>query len=282
MNLTRRVRGSLTSKRASHWIHRPWFINTLAAMIVLGIWQYLSTLNARVPSIEDVVSFMIVEGRGDSHGGVAHGELWPPLAISMQRFGIGLAIGLPIGSFCGLLMGVSVRLRALLNDSVLVLLALPAVVWAFAASLWFGFGSTAPIVAVALTAVPFMALNLRSGLTMIDPALTEMSQSFRVPTKRRFLHLWSGSAFPNAVSGVRMAFMTSWNSLLIVEWFGATSGVGWRARFWYDALRFPGFVGWILVFVVIITSFDWLVLRRLERRSVRWRSQPTLTFAENN
>ena len=268
--------------RSSRWTRRPWFINVLAIAILLGIWQYLTGINDRVPPIEDVGAFLVDEIRGASHGGAISGEFWSPLTVSLQRYAIGLAIGIPLGAILGLLIGASRRFHALLNDTVLVLLVLPSVVWAFAASLWFGFGSTAPVVAVVLTAVPFMAFNLRTGVATIDAGLTEMSHSFRVPAKRRIVHLSLGGALPSAVTGTRLAFMTSWNSLLIVEWFGATSGVGWRARFWYDALRFPGFVAWIFLFVVIISLLDWLVLRRLERRSVRWQQQPTLTFAESD
>ena len=266
--------------RTAHWARRPWFINALAVAILLGIWQYLTTINDRVPGIDQVVSFLGVElGRG-SHGGMIRGEFWSPLLISLQRYGIGLGIGIPLGALLGLLIGGSQRFRSVLNDTVLVLLVLPSVVWAFAASLWFGFGSTAPVVAVVLTAVPFMAFNLSSGIRALDPGLSLMSDAFRVPRMRRATHLLVGGALSSAVTGVRLAFMTSWNSLLIVEWFGTTSGVGWRARFWYDALRFPGFVAWILLFVVFITLLDWLVLRRLERISARWQQQPTLTFAE--
>ena len=266
--------------RKTHWTRRTWFINALAVAILLGIWQYLTTINDRVPGIDQVVSFLGVELRSGSHGGMIRGEFWAPLSISLQRYGIGLAIGIPLGALLGLLIGGSRRFRSVLNDTVLVLLVLPSVVWAFAASLWFGFGSTAPVVAVVLTAVPFMAFNLSSGIRALDPGLSVMSDAFRVPRIRRATHLLVGGALSSAVTGMRLAFMTSWNSLLIVEWFGATSGVGWRARFWYDALRFPGFVAWILLFVVFITLLDWLVLRRLERISARWQQQPTLTFAE--
>lgn len=266
--------------RSAHWTRRPWFINLLAIAILLGIWQYLTTINDRVPSVDEVVQFLGVELGGGSHGGMIRGEFWSPLGISLQRYGIGLAVGIPLGALLGLLIGASRRFRSVLNDTVLVLLVLPSVVWAFAASLWFGFGSTAPVVAVVLTAVPFMAFNLSSGIRALDPGLSLMSDAFRVPRMRRAAHLLVGGALSSAVTGVRLAFMTSWNSLLIVEWFGATSGVGWRARFWYDALRFPGFVAWILLFVVFITLLDWLVLRRLERISARWQQQPTLTFAE--
>ena len=266
--------------RAKHWARRPWFVNALAVAILLGIWQYLTSVNGRVPAVNEVVTFLGVELGGGSHGGMLRGEFWPALGTSLQRYGIGLAAGIPLGAVVGLLIGGSRRLRSVLSDTVLVLLVLPSVVWAFAASLWFGFGSTAPIVAVVLTAVPFMAFNLSSGIRALDPGLSLMSDAFRVPRMRRAAHLLVGGALPSAVSGVRLAFMTSWNSLLIVEWFGATSGVGWRARFWYESLRFEGFVAWILLFVVFITLLDWLVLRRLERRSARWQQQPTLTFAE--
>ena len=269
-------------RRTTHWTRRPWFINALAVAILVGIWQYLTTINERVPGVDEVISFLGVELRGGSHGGMTRGEFWAPLVISLQRYGIGLIIGIPLGALLGLLIGASRRFRSVLNDTVLVLLVLPTVVWAFAASLWFGFGSTAPVVAVVLTAVPFMAFNLSSGIRALDPGLGQMSDAFRVPRMRRATHLLVGGAMSSAVTGVRLAFMTSWNSLLIVEWFGATSGVGWRARFWYDALRFPGFVAWILLFVVFITLLDWLVLRRLERVSARWQQQPTLTFAESD
>ncbi len=266
--------------QAVHWTRKPWFINALAVAILLVVWQYLYSVNERVPSIDEVVSFLGVELGGGSHGGVSRGEFWGPLSISLQRYVIGLAIGVPVGGLLGLLIGGSRRFRSVLNDTVLVLLVLPSVVWAFAASLWFGIGSTAPVVAVVLTAVPFMAVNLSSGIRGLDPGLALMSDAFRVPRLRRATHLLVGGALSNAVTGVRLAFMTSWNSLLIVEWFGTASGVGWRAKHWYDAQRFEGFVAWILLFVVFITLLDWLVLRRLEHRSTRWQQQPTLTFAE--
>lgn len=268
--------------RPARWNHKPWFIHGFAALILLVLWQYLTMRNDRVPALDEVLAFLQTELTGGSHGGAISGEFWSPLSVSLARYAAGLAIGLPLGVVLGLLIGASRRLGAVFTDTVLVLLVLPSVVWAFVASLWFGFGSTAPIVAVVLTAVPFVAFNLKSGIDSVDAAMTEMSRSFRVPAGRRVMHLLLGGALPSLVTGVRLAFMTSWNSLLIVEWFGATAGVGWRARFWYDALRFPGFVAWMLLFIVIITLLDWLVLRRWERHAARWQMQPTLTFAEGD
>lgn len=262
-------------------LRRPWVVQLIAVLILLAIWQYLTVASGRVPSIEKVVSFMLTEISGGSHGGMLNGEFWGPLGLSLQRYAIGLSIGIPAGVALGLLLGTSGWVRGLLNDTTLVLLALPAVVWAFLASLWFGLTSTAPIVAVVLTAIPFVAVNLSSGVRGIDPALVEMSKSYKVSRRHRIVDLLLGGTLPSAFTGVRLAFTTGWNSLLIVEWFGATDGVGWRARFWYDALRYAGFVGWVFLFVILITVLDRLVLRRLERHAFQWNQKPTLTFAED-
>ena len=262
-------------------LRRPWVVQLIAFLVLLAVWQYLTVPSDRVPSIEQVVSFMWTEITGGSHGGMLLGEFWGPLGLSLQRYAIGLAIGIPAGAVLGLLIGASSWVRGLLNDTTLVLLALPAVVWAFLASLWFGLTSTAPIVAVVLTVIPFVAINISSGVRSIDPALIEMSKSYKVPRRNQIVDLLVGGTLPNAFTGVRLAFTTGWNSLLIVEWFGATEGVGWRARFWYDALRYPGFVGWVFLFVILITVLDRLVLRRLERQAFQWNQTPTLTFAED-
>ena len=263
-------------------LRRPWVVQLTAFAVLVAVWQYLNLTSDRVPSIETVVSFMYTEITGGSHGGILVGEFWGPLALSLQRYAIGLAIGIPTGAVLGLMIGSSTWIRGLLNDTMLVLLVLPAVVWAFLASLWFGLTSTAPIVAVVLTVIPFVAVNFSTGVRNIDPALIEMSKSYKVSRRNRIVDLLLGGTLPNAFTSVRVAFTTGWNSLLIVEWFSATAGVGWRARFWYDALRYAGFVGWVFLFVLLITLLDRLVLRRLERHAFEWNQQPTLMFAEES
>jgi NitT/TauT family transport system permease protein len=62
-----------------------------------------------------------------------------------------------------------------------------------------------------------------------------------------------------------------WNAVLLAEWFGSTNGVGWRARFWYDAARYRGFLGWVIVFIIFIFLLDGFVMRPLQRRAFRWR-----------
>lgn len=246
-------------------LRRPWFINLVALGMMLLVWEYIAAVNERVPNIWNVLNFFQTEVTRGSHGGMLRGEFFDPLLLSLQRYGLGLLIGLPLGALIGMLIGVSRWARGLFNDTVLVLLALPSLVWAFLASLWLGISETAPVVAVVLTALPFLAINVGTGVRGIDPALVEMSAAFNATTRNKITTLLVGGALPSIFTGLRLALIGGWNSLLIMEWFGATSGVGWRAHFWWNSQRYPGFVTWILVFVVIIIVLNRLVLTPLER-----------------
>lgn len=257
------IKGQTVRSRAL--LRRPWFVNLLALGVMLAGWEYIAAVNARVPDISSVLAFLGNEISGGSHGGMLRGEFWGPLGLSMRRYGLGLLIGLPLGALIGILIGGSRWARGLLNDTVLVLLALPSLVWAFLASLWLGISETAPVVAVVLTSLPFLAINIGTGVRSIDPALREMSAAFKVSRMHKLSMLLIGGSLPSIFGGLRLALIGGWNSLLIVEWFGSTSGVGWRAHNWWDSQRYAGFVGWILVFVVVIIVVNRFVLTPLER-----------------
>ena len=72
-------------------------------------------------------------------------------------------------------------------------------------------------------------------------------------------------------AGLRFAVIIGWNAVLLVEWFSASEGVGWRSRYWYDENRYKGFVGWVILFIAFIVLLDRLVLVRLQRRAFLWR-----------
>ena len=248
------------------WLRRTITIRLIAVAVVVLVWLYITATNDRMPTINEVLSFLYTEMRGGDHGTMFQADFWGPLSLSLWRYAVGLVIGIPIGAVLGLLIGRSRICRGLFNDTTLVMLALPAVVWAFLATLWFGVTSTAPILAVIATAAPFMAVNVSTGVRDIDHGLLVMSKSFRVTRQREVLDLLVMGALPSAFTGIRLAFVTGWNSLLIVEWFGAASGVGYRARLLYNSPRYDGFVAWILLFVVLITIVDRVALKPMERR----------------
>ncbi len=242
--------------------------------VVIG-WQLLAWLVDRMPAPAETLDFLYRELTGGSHGGVVTGEYLEHLLVTLQRFSIGLLVGFVIGVILGLAIGSIHFVRSLLNDVMLVFLALPAVIWAFLTVMWFGLGWQAPVYTVILSAIPFVAVNVAQGVRAVSPELHRMSDAFEVPRNRRIRNLMLPAIAGYLFTGLRFAVIIGWNAVLLAEWFGAANGVGWRARFWYDAARYRGFLGWVIIFIIFIFILDGLIMRPLQKRAFRWRDGVT-------
>jgi ABC-type nitrate/sulfonate/bicarbonate transport system permease component len=243
-----------------------------ATIAFLVGWQLLTLIAPRVPGPIAVVGFLYIEMTGGSHGGVLRGQFWGHFAATLQRYAVGMFMGFVGGVLVGVLVGSSSLARALINDTVLVLLAMPVFVWAFLTTMWFGIGWQAPTLTVALSALPYVAINVAQGVRAITPDLRTMSTAFGVSRWKRFRHLTIAGIMGYVFAGLRFAMLISWNGVLLSEWFNGQNGVGFRTRYWFDANRYRGFVGWVVSFILFIVLLDRLVLNPLQERSFRWRN----------
>ena len=252
-----------------------WAARVTAYIAFLVIWQLLAVIIPRVPGPIEVFGFIWTEITGGPHGGVLRGQFTRHFVVTLQRFGIGLIIAVIIGTVLGIVIGSTSLARALLNDTILVFLALPAIIWAFLTTMWFGIGPNAPIFTTILSAFPFVTINVAEGVRAVGPELHRMSAAFGVSLQRKMRHMVIPAIMGYLFAGIRFGIIIGWNAVLLSEWFGAAEGVGWRTRFWYDANRYRGFVGWVVIFIVFIVLLDRLVLSRLQKRAFRWRDAQT-------
>lgn len=192
-------------------------------------------------------------------------------SISMQRFLLGMVVSVVLGTLLGLAIGSSRRAADVLGDINLVGLAIPAVIWALLCTMWFGFGDLAPVLTIVLSAVPFVAVNVAAGARAVPAELLSMSSSYGVGGVHRLRHVVLPAVAGYVFAGVRFAVMSGWNGLLLSEWFGSDEGVGFRARYWYDANRMPGFLAWVAFFIIFMIILDRVVLESMSRRVFRWR-----------
>jgi ABC-type nitrate/sulfonate/bicarbonate transport system permease component len=233
-------------------------------VVFLLIWQILSALYDRVPGPVEVVDLLIDEFQ--------RGVVWDNFSVTVDRFFTGLFFALIAGLVLGLLIGMWPLARALLKDTMTVGLAIPAIIWALLTALWFGFNWKAPVLTVALTATPFVAVNVTQGVQAVPRDLMRMSKAFGVPVVRRVRLLVLPFVMDYVFTGLRFGIILGWNGVLLSEWFASTEGVGWQARYWYDANNFTGFVAWVVLFVGFIVIFDRLVLVPIQNRVFRWRT----------
>jgi hypothetical protein len=58
---------------------------------------------------------------------------------------------------------------------------------------------------------------------------------------------------------------------VITEVFASDEGAGWTIKFWYDAHRAHGVIGYALFFILFALFLERTIFERLERRAFKWR-----------
>ncbi|MCT7657027.1 ABC transporter permease [Mycobacterium deserti] len=237
----------------------------LAIKLVTTIWPFAVDV---LPTPLQVVEFMWDEITLKT---VAPYNLYETFAISLQRLAIGMVIALVIGTIIGVAMGLSKAVNAFFNDWVVAILAMPNLAWALFCSLAFGFGDIGPIITVVLTGVPFVIINVREGVRNTPADLFDMARAFDVPRQRVIRHVLIPSLLPFLFAAARYCFALGWKGLVVAEVFGGMDGAGWTIKFWYDAHRAYGVIGYALFFVIFALVFEKFMFDQLSKRMFKWR-----------
>jgi ABC-type nitrate/sulfonate/bicarbonate transport system permease component len=235
--------------------------------VVEAIWPFAVDV---LPQPVEVVTFMWDEITGDT---LAPSNLYETFWISLQRLGVGMAIALVLGTILGLAMGLSSSVNAFFNDWIVAILAMPNLAWALFCSLAFGFGNTGPIIAVVLTGIPFVIINVREGVRNAPRDLFDMAGAFGVSRGHTIRHVLLPSLMPFMFAAARYAFALGWKGLVVAEVFGGQDGAGWTIKFWYDAHRAYAVVGYALFFVIFALLFEKFLFDRLSKRFFKWRPE---------
>jgi NitT/TauT family transport system permease protein len=233
--------------------------------IVTTIWPFAVDV---LPTPGQVFGFMADELRGDT---LAPRNMYETFGISLQRLAIGMLIAMIIGTIIGIAMGLSKGVDAFFNDWVVAILAMPNLAWALFCSLAFGFGDLGPIITVVLTGVPFVIINVREGVRNTPTDLFDMARAFDVPRERVIRQVLIPSLLPFLFAAARYAFALGWKGLVVAEVFGGQDGAGWTIKFWYDAHRAYGVVGYALLFVIFALIFEKFMFDQLSKKLFKWR-----------
>lgn len=267
-----RPRARTFDRRLLGVVRSPRFARLSSWVAFLLVWQVSIPLlpTLLVPTPGEVGEFMWDEVRGET---LAPQTVYEAFGVSLQRLSLGLLIAFAIGIPLGLLMGLSKRANWFAHDFVVVGLAMPSLVWALIAAMWFGFGSTAPLITVVLAAVMFVVINIAEGVRNVPKDLLDMSMAYGVRRLDVIRHVVFPSLMPFFFAALRYALANAWKGLVLAELFASTNGAGWTIKFWYDAHRAQGIIGYALFFMLFALLIERLVFGRLSARVFRWRPQ---------
>jgi NitT/TauT family transport system permease protein len=258
------------SRRLRRIATSPLVARILSLITFLVVWQVSIPLlpTLLVPTPAEVGEFMWNELRGDT---LAPQTVYQAFGTSLGRLSLGLLIAFAIGIPIGLLMGLSKKADWFGHDFVVVGLAMPSLVWALIAAMWFGFGSIAPLITVVLAAWTFVAINVAEGVRNVPKDLLDMGKAYGVSRFDSIRYVIFPSLMPFFFAALRYALANAWKGLVLAELFASTNGAGWTIKFWYDAHRAQGIVGYALFFVIFALIVERLIFGRLSAYVFRWR-----------
>jgi len=261
------------SSRLKRIVKAPRFARILSLVTFLVVWQISIPLlpTLLVPTPAEVGEFMWNEIRGDT---LAPQAVYEAFGTSLGRLSLGLAIAFAIGLPIGLLMGLSKKADWFGHDFVVVGLAMPSLVWALIAAMWFGFGTIAPLITVVLAAWTFVAINVAEGVRNVPKDLLDMGKAYGASRFDSIRFIILPSLMPFFFAALRYALANAWKGLVLAELFASTNGAGWTIKFWYDAHRAQGIIGYALFFVIFALIVERLIFGRLSAYVFRWRPQP--------
>ena len=193
------------------------------------------------------------------------------IGITMVRILAAWAVAMAIGIPVGILMASGRIFNGVLRDWVLIFMALPLVIWALLAVLWFGGSLMAPIVAGAAVAFPFTAVNVYEGVASVDRDMLRMARVYRLPKLVVLRKIMMPSMMPFIFASARQAFAMVWKTIAILEIFGASSGMGWEIEGQYERSSLAGVFVWIITFAAVMMVFELGVFSTFEKRTFRWR-----------
>ena len=264
--------------RIRRFMATPRFARIFSIILFFLAWQFLVPFlpTELIPSPAKVLGFMWDELLGNTLGRTT---VWEAFGISLARLGIGFLLALAVGVPIGLLMGVSRGVENAMHDFVVVGLAMPSLIWALLTGAWFGLPvgspvlSGAPILTVLLAAIPFVIINTFEGVRNVPRELSDMARAYQVPRGKIVRHVVVPSLMPFLFASLRYGLANGWKGVVLAEVFAATSGAGWNIKYWYDAHRAQGVIGYALFFILFALLVERLIFQRLSNRVFKWRPE---------
>ena len=199
-------------------------------------------------------------------------QLWPNVLISLQRVVLGLALGVTIGTLCGLAAGLSRLGEELVDAPLQMLRTLPFLGLLPLLIVWLGIGEGIKIGLVTIGVIFPIYLNLHKGIRGVDPRFRELAQSCGVGRWGLIRRVIIPGALPSFLVGLRFSLGIAWLSLVVAETVNADKGVGYLLMQGQQFLQTNIIVLGLVIYAVLGLLLEGVV-RLLEWRLLPWRRE---------
>jgi NitT/TauT family transport system permease protein len=199
------------------------------------------------------------------------GEIQRNLFITLWRVFAGFVIAEIIGIIIGTAMGLNARLEMLADGWIMILLTIPSLAYCIFALLAFGLSETAMIVAIAATTLPYVVVNIWSGVKAVDAGLLDMARAFRVNRWNTLRKVVLPQITPYIFSSSRYGIGIAWKIAVVVELMGASRGVGYMLNYSFGLFSMTHVLAWTSIVVMVMLFIELVAIRLIEEHVLAWR-----------
>ena len=255
-----------TTVTRSRGVRLGWLRRWVSPAVILVVWQLLSSAGV-IPEQKIAAPLKILATAGDL---VADGTLGAATLVSVQRVGLGFAVGAAIGVTLAVVAGLSRIGEDAVDPPMQMLRTLPHFGLIPLFIVWMGLGETPKIALVAMGVAFPLYLNTSSGIRSIDRKFLEAATTLHLTRWQRIRHVVVPGAVPQALVGLRQSLGVAWLSLIVAETVSASSGLGYMINHAREFLQTDVIVVGLAVYSILGLVTD-AIVRTLERKALSWR-----------
>jgi NitT/TauT family transport system permease protein len=200
------------------------------------------------------------------------GRLPKDLAATTIRVVLAFIFAMSLGGLLGYAMGRFERLNGWLDSWLILFLNLPALVIIVLCYLWVGLNEMAAILAVTLNKTPLVASIIREGARAQNTELRDLARAYKLPRLTQLRHIILPELAPHIASAARAGLSVIWKVVLVVEFLGRSSGIGFRIHLHFQQFDVRMVLAYALSFMLCILALEFAVIQPIERYINRWRS----------
>jgi sulfonate transport system permease protein len=238
----------------------------LGPVLLVGLW-FLASATGWLDPRTLSEPWVVVETAGDL---IESGRLQDALQTSAFRAFSGLGLGIAAGTLLALLSGLSRLGESVIDGPIQIKRSIPTLALIPLLILWLGINEEFKVITIALAVMIPVYIHTHNGLRSIDGRYAELAETVDVGRVEFIRTVVLPGAMPGFLLGLRFAVTTALLTLVVVEQWNTTSGIGHLITLAQGYGQTDIIVVGLVVYALLGLTADGAV-RLLERKVLAWR-----------
>jgi sulfonate transport system permease protein len=238
----------------------------LGPVLLVGLW-FLASATGWLDPRTLSEPWVVVETAGDL---IESGRLQDALQTSAVRAFSGLGLGIAAGTLLALVAGLSRFGESVIDGPIQIKRSIPTLALIPLLILWLGIGEEMKILTIALAVMIPVYIHTHNGLRSIDGRYAELAETVDVSRIEFIRTVVLPGATPGFLLGLRFAVTTALLTLVVVEQWNTTSGIGHMITLAQGYGQTDVIVVGLVVYALLGLAADGTV-RLIERKALAWR-----------